>query len=565
MIILGIWDGHDAGAALVEEGRLTVAVNEERLSRRKLEIGFPHRAIAECLALRGLSPQSVDAVGLSTSDVAKTLGRLLPWTMEQHYRVRRRLVDPGWGSLLTRRLKYRLTEWPGNGLTRRISRELVARKLADQGLRAPLELVDHHLAHAATAAFIGPAPRGLVLTLDGVGDGLCGLIGSFEAARGLNILSRLPVRHSLGLFFEHVTALLNMRELEDEGKVMALAANALPVPDARNPMLALFRVEGLRLVGRFRGAALHRELARICWRNTAEQFAYMAQRTLEELVVQLARNALAATGESHLALAGGLFANIRLNGRLRLLPEVESCFVFPHMGDGGLAAGAALLVHRRRFPECPFQPLGHPGLGAVYGDAEVGQALREAGDLVWRRCEDPAMEAARHLTRNDVVGWFQGAMEYGPRALGGRSILASAQAPGLARRLNVRLKKRTWYQPFCPAILESDASELLEDLRGPPNRHMTSAYRFREGLRERLADVSGPDGSCRPQIVADDAADPFARLLQETKRLTGLGIVLNTSFNLHGEPLVRTPQEALRAFRDTSLDHLFLAGYRVSR
>ncbi|MBF0134617.1 MAG: hypothetical protein H7833_11520 [Magnetococcus sp. DMHC-1] len=563
MVILGLWDGHDAGAALIEEGRLTVAINEERLTRRKLEIGFPAGSIRECLHIRGMVPGDIDHVAISTHDWAKTLGRWLPSSMETHYRVRRRLAPPGWRSSLTKRLKYRLTTWPGNAFTLALSRHAVTRRLQTMGIHAaPLAFVDHHTAHAS-AAFLSGFAHAVVITLDGVGDGLSGSIHHYDGER-LHPLARIPACHSLGIFFEHVTNLLNMRELEDEGKVMALADHALPVPDACNPLLALFQVSGLTITCRLHGQALYRQLARTLWTTPSEQFAFMAQRTLEHHVLHLVQNAIARTGAHHVVLAGGLFANIKINGLIRTLPGVEACHVFPHMGDGGLAVGAALHQHRLVAPSVPCQPLDHLQLGSSYDEATILAAIQAVPDLRQRRVDDPAAEAARLLAEGTILGWFQGAMEYGPRALGGRSILAPADRPSLRRELNVTLKKRTWYQPFCPSLLETEAERLLVDGQGPPDRFMTSAYHFREAYRERLASVSGQDGSCRPQMVAP-GQDPFARLLLALHKRTGLGILLNTSFNAHGEPLVRTPADAIRTFQTTSLPCLIMGHHVITR
>ncbi|MBF0152842.1 MAG: hypothetical protein HQL64_03760 [Magnetococcales bacterium] len=562
MIILGLWDGHDAGAALFEDGRLTAAINEERLTRRKLEVGFPGGAIRECLRIRGLLPEQVSHVAISTHDWAKTLGRWLPASLEVHYQVRRRLAPPGWRSRWTKRLKYGITEWPGNPFTLALSRRVVADRLHALGIRAPLAFVDHHVAHAATA-FLSGYSSAVVITLDGVGDGHSGSISRFDGHR-LHLLGTIPASHSLGIFFEHVTTLLNMRELEDEGKVMALADHALPVADEQNPLLKLFRVSGLNITCSLRGQSLCRELARILWRTPAEQFACMAQRTLEHHVLQLVRNAVTLTGERRVVLAGGLFANIKVNGLIRTMPEVDACFVSPHMGDGGLAVGAAVYHHRQMTPEESFPALEHLYLGSSFDATAMADALRAAPNLHHRRVDDPSAEAARLLAEGTILGWFQGAMEYGPRALGGRSILAPADRPGLQRLLNLSLKKRTWYQPFCPSMLESEAERLLADYQGPPDRFMTSAYHFREEFRERLAAVSGQEGSCRPQMVAP-GSDPFARILLELQRLTGLGVLLNTSFNAHGEPLVRTPEDALRTFRSTSLPCLIMGQHVIWR
>ncbi|MBF0215298.1 MAG: hypothetical protein HQM00_17360 [Magnetococcales bacterium] len=555
-IVLGFWDGHDSGAALMVEGRLLCAVNEERFTRRKQEIAFPRHAIAACLRHGKITPEQVQLLAGCTTDPAKTISRLWPAGKERYYRLRRRLADPSPLDPWSRRLKYHLTEWPGNGLTARLSTFALKRELQRLGLNAPLSLFDHHLCHAATAAYGLGLDESLVITLDGVGDGRSGSFHHFRQGE-LRHLSSLAARDSLGIFFEQITTLLHMRELEDEGKVMALADYAPAMAFRDNPLRELFAVEGLNLRARHHASGLYRHLERIFWRHAPEPFAAMAQQALEAWVIPLVTQAVASTGLRHLALAGGVFANVRLNGRIRQVPGVESCTIFPHMGDGGLAVGAACLGRR---PQGPL--MRDAQLGPEPDPQEVTRAVRSSG-LPHRAVEDPASEAARLLTEGRIVGWFQGRMEYGPRALGGRSVLARPDLPEIRDILNLRLKRRAWYQPFCPSMLDSEAERLLSDYSGLPNRFMTALYRFRPEFRAALSGVSGRDGSCRPQMVADDAPGPYAALLRALRRSTGFGVVLNTSFNPHGAPIVNTPEEALNAFRAMGLDHLVIGGWVV--
>ncbi|MBF0631242.1 MAG: hypothetical protein HQL89_09685 [Magnetococcales bacterium] len=561
MIILGVWDGHDAGAALLVAGRLVAAVNEERLSRRKLEACFPHRAIAECLSLGGVAPREIDHVAVATRDVAKTLARLVPATRERYYHIRRRLSPPDMGNRISHRLKQVITLWPGFWGTDLLNRHLLRQELAPLGLeRTPIHLCPHHPCHAATAAWFGGLDEATVLTLDGVGDGLSGTASLLEGGI-LRPLAHMGGRDSLGLFFEQVTHLLNMRELEDEGKVMALSDYAPPIADEDNPLLDLFRVEGLTIRGRLHGEGLTRYLRTVLWSTPWERFAAMAQRTLEVVGESWTTQILAATGQRPLALAGGVFSNIRLNGRLRRLGD--GCFVFPHMGDGGLAVGAAAWLQRRLDPRIPIHPLTHVALGRSFTSEEIGRTVRAAG-ASFREVADPAEEAAARIVRGEVIGWFQGGMEYGPRALGHRSILAAADQEGMRDRLNLALKRRAWYQPFCPSMLEEEASVLLSDGDGRANPFMTMSYQLRPSFRRRFAQIASIDGSCRPQMVGT-GADPFHRLLKMIQKKTGHGIVLNTSFNLHGQPLVHTPGEALAVLRQTPLTALIMENILVEK
>jgi carbamoyltransferase len=537
--ILGIWDGHDAGAVLVENGEMRVAINEERLTRRKLEAKFPHLALQACLKHARIQPEDIDTIAYCTIDVSKTVRRLFPSIQESYYKVRRRKAPYRSPRTVERVLRYWVQEKPGNLLTSWLSRRCIEDELARLGFSHPrLVEVEHHNAHAAAAAHASGFDAATVLTIDGLGDGLSATVNRFDGGR-LERLEAIPAADSLGVFFEHVTDLLNMRMLEDEGKVMALATHAYPVPDQDNPLLGFFSVEGTRIRARHHRVRMHEELKKVLWHVPSEQFAYMAQRTLEKHMLDWVRHAVRRTGLPCVALAGGVASNIKVNMLIRELPEVQELFVYPHMGDGGLAAGSALHAAALAGQRC--LPLRDVYLGPEIerpGPPPNGiepHDLRDAGEVITR--------AAEQIANNEIILWFDGRMEYGPRALGHRSILARPDAPEMRERLNLQLKKRVWYQPFCPSILESDAAELLEHCSGRPNRFMTVGYRAKPESRNRLQAVLGADGSCRPQFVADDDT-AYSHLLKAVRQRIGVGCVLNTSMNLHGEPLVASLDQA---------------------
>lgn len=563
MHILGIWDGHDSGAALVSGGRVRVAVNEERLSRRKLDMVFPARSIDLCLTSAGLEPDQIDVVAATTSDPAKTLGRLWPGSKERYYAVRRRQAPPGAWAHATRAAKYRITEWAPGPVSRLLSAAILQRQLAQRRLsKARFRLVDHHEAHAAAAAWGSGFDACAVLTIDGLGDGLSATISSFRDGR-LERIRASPARHSLGVFFEHVTSLLNMRELEDEGKVMALADYAAPIDDGANPLLAWVRVRDGMIETEWPGHAMRAALARVHWRFANEQFAYLAQRTVERALVGLARDAVRLTGLPRLALAGGVASNVKATRRVRLLPEVEDIFVFPHMGDGGLPLGSAIAAAAAAGERLDID-MTRLDLGPAYDIAALEAAVAGAG-LPLARADNLPARVADRLAAGEVVMWFQGGMEYGPRALGHRSVLARPDRIDVRDRLNLVLKRRVWYQPFCPSMLESEAPRLLTDWTGGRNRAMTMAYAVAGAFRTQLAGVTSIDGTCRPQFVADDDLGPFASVLREAGQRWGAAVVLNTSFNIHGEPLVCTPQEAVDVFLRSGADALAIGPYLVER
>ncbi len=562
MKILGIWDGHDSGAALIERDKILFAVNEERLTRRKLEIAFPVNAIQACLQFTQTPTHAIREIAVTTTDPAKTLTRMFPSLKEEYYMMRRRKKGPSKFMAIKKRFKYRFTEYPPSFVTRRISEFFVKRQLNKIGLQNfRLHFTDHHHSHAVAAAFCSGFDTALVITLDGVGDGLSGSVSVFKNGK-LKRIASLCASHSLGIFFEHVTNLMNMRELEDEGKVMALANFAFPVDDASNPMTDLIRVKDFTIRCRYNSLTMYTVLKNIFWRYPSEQFAYMAQRTLEVKILHLVKNALDATGLDQLCLAGGIFSNVKINRLLRLDSRVKSCFVFPHMGDGGLALGTAMAVnyklHHISQISMPDLFLGHD-----YSDEQIAATLKNSG-LRYLKSTDIAFEAARRIAAGAIVLWCQGRMEAGPRALGARSILARPDSISIKDTLNLRLKKRVWYQPFCPSILEEDAHAILADYDGVPNPFMTMAYMVREEQRKHLCGVINVDGSCRPQIVGAENT-LFRNLLTTVKTLTGRGIVLNTSLNIHGEPLVCSPADAVQTLSDAGADYLAIGSFMVRR
>ena len=561
MRILGIWDGHDSGAALLVDGRLVAAINEERLSRRKLEIRFPERSIRACLTIAGLTPSDIQVIAASTTDVAKALGRWFPSSKEAYYAVRRRKAPPGVAAGLKRQSKYWITEWGPNRASRWISEVMLRRELHRLHFdAAELRLTDHHRAHAAAAAAACGMDPCVVVTIDGVGDGLSSSISAFRDGQ-LSRVTQSPARHSLGILFEHVTRLLNMRELEDEGKVMALADHASPVSDAENPILSLISVSD----GRFRcartGRSLVNQLKRIQWFHANEQFAYMAQRVIELRTVEVVRDAVRLTGLRRVALAGGVVSNVKANRHIRLMPEVENVYVFPHMGDGGLAVGAAVAAAADK-GEPSALDLSELGLGPEYAPTHLAATL-EARGLHAVRYDDLVERVADLIARDAIVLWFQGRMEYGPRSLGRRSVLARPDSRMVRDRLNLVLKRRVWYQPFCPSLLEGDAARVFSDWSPSANSHMTMAYMVAPAYREAMAGVTGVDGSCRPQIVSDSSTDCFAELLRAVRRRMNLAAVLNTSYNIHGEPLVCSPEDAVLVFERCGADALAIGPYLV--
>ncbi|MDB6128515.1 MAG: carbamoyltransferase HypF, partial [Verrucomicrobia bacterium] len=482
------------------------------------------------------------------------------------------LEPPGAFHSIKQRAKYRLTQWPTGNFLRSNARRWFA-----SALNVPAKdvfLVDHHEAHAASAAYWPEwNSDALMVTLDGIGDGESGSVWAWSNAdASLRKLVSLPGSASLGLFFEHVTNELQMRPLEDEGKVMALATYAANTPASSNPFLKWFSLtpgrDGLPVLRcSIAPTDMAREVGKVVWCTPREQVSKMAQQTLEMLVPQFFAVLAVATGHNAFGYAGGVASNIKVNRLIRTLPGVERLEVCPAMGDGGLALGSAMSVWRKvtgRRPK-PFIDfrLG-TDLGDLGRDAEKVAASTGA-NLV--RPVDIAHAAAERVAAGEIVMWAQGRMELGARALGARSIVARADSIAARDDLNLRLKRRVWFQPFCPSILASEAPGLLADYRGTRdvNFHMTMGFSTTPHGRAALAGATGPDGSCRPQMVANNPSEPWYRLLARVKELTGTGAVINTSLNMHGKPMSDGAAGVVEAWLESGVQHLALGSALLSK
>lgn len=545
--VLGIWGyssdrpetlHHDSGAAIVAEGRLVAAVNEERISRHKNEGRWPVESIRTVLELSGLSSRDIGAVAM---------GGLEP-------------IPRGW--LMARELA---ALWRSTGIllpNRCLYAALTAKKIVRRGpvgFPRP-RFVGHHDAHAASAAFTAPWDRCTVVTLDGIGDSAhCGAVYRFADGR-LERLRAFSGYASPGILYSYVTKAFGFRPARHEGKITGLAARGNPevlLPEFRKRL----RYENRRLVSdfipRLFGARVDAEWA-TTWidelldRHSREDIAAALQTHTEELAAAIARDALEDTGCAHIALAGGVFANVRVNQVVAAEAAKlgGGCWVHPNMGDGGLAAGAALAVVGRRVP-LPDVYLGDPA-----GSPE--DATLESRGLAVRRPADPAASAAAAVAAGLIVGRCAGRMEYGPRALGHRTIFADVRDATINDTLNRRLR-RTEFMPFAPIMTEKAAGELLSGWAPDhaASRFMTITYHVTDRCRSLAPAIVHVDNTARPQVVPG-GADFLNRMLEEMERRIGAGIAINTSFNIHEEPIVRTWQDAVRSWEQGAVDVLVL-------
>ncbi len=559
MIVLGICDSQDAGAALFRDGRLVAAVNEERLNRKKLWGGFPALSIAEVLRLGDVRADQVEAVVLGTRITPNVLVRIFRGV---HQDLRKKSGQFGYllNLFITYQTVARRLRLP-EALEAAVARRVIARDLARVGIRAPLHSVDHHLAHAAAAWGTCPFERALVITVDGLGDGLGVTVSVGERGKGLTRVHEESGFSTLTLYYSRLTQALGFTPIKDEGKVNGLAAYTTETP-------ALHLAERLLQVqdGRFRSMnhLLPASLDRPPWSElknyTREQVAASFQTHLETCMRAFVRHWLAKTGTRHVAVAGGLFANVKLNQRLASLPEVDEVYVFPHMGDGGLAVGGTLA-----WLGGDPQPLRDVFLGPDYPDERLEAAARAAG-LVPTRPADLADEVARILASGRIVGHFDGRMEYGPRALGNRTILAPAHDPKLLDELNGMLK-RSPFMPFAPILHDDQYGAAIVDGHKAwhASQFMTISFDVTPAMRDACRGGVHVDDTVRPQRV-DPAVNPrMAAILAAYHRRTGQPALINTRFNLHEEPIVCSPEDAVSSYLRAGLGALVLGPFLVER
>jgi carbamoyltransferase len=559
VIILGVSFLADASACVLRDGEVVAAVAEERLNRVKLWHGVPRLAIAEVLRLAGISLKEVDGIA--------THGKAPSAPDRRAYEEKAATIA---GAELAPEARDRQLE----ALWRRYDHEAAVMgrrtpgylaELADLG--RPLLVYGHHEAHAASAFFATAWQDCAILTIDGWGED-----GSHAVYHGRGSrIERLWHSHtfdSLGYFYGSITRALGFVPQRHEGKVLGLAAHC---SDPRSYPLVRSLIdldpERRRFVGRMdRGLYVprfeNRPLAAQLAAFPREDVAAAAQQVAEELVC--AQVAALGPAARRLALAGGVFANVKLNQRIAELPFVDEVNVFPNMGDGGLAVGAAWLAYVERTGARPA-PWRTCYLGPAPADAEVARALAAAG-LAARRTPDLHAEIAARLAEGKVVARCTGAMEFGPRALGHRSILYPARDPAVNAWLNARLQ-RSEFMPFAPATLVEAAACLYSGLEacGASAQYMAITVDCTAEMRRRYPAAVHVDGTARPQLVSAVDHPDLHRILQAYRDRTGDTTLINTSFNIHEEPIVCSAADAVRAFVTADLDVLALGDVIVER
>ncbi len=562
MYILGIWDGHDAGAALIDDKNILFAANEERYTRRKLEIGFPKNAINAALSSTGVPIRDISDIAFTTTEFSKTIERLFPGIRENYYTFRRRKGRMPQFEHLRHKIKYTTT---GIGImpgSKSVNSAILKGYLKHMGFKDfKLHVVEHHNAHMATASMTSNMNKHIAITMDGVGDGHSGSI-SIVDNKDIEKKISIPARDSLGIFFEQATNIIGMRELEDEGKVMAMADYSYPFEIKDNKFIDFFVVEGTQIRARYNPRKQYDMLMRIAWSMPREQFAFMVQQLTEAALAKFVSNCIDRYGIPNVAFSGGIFSNIKANMKIRKLDGLKQWYVFPHMGDGGIALGAAL--YTRFINEGYYNYTLSAYLGDQYSNEYTEKILRSERSLSYELLDhkSAAKSISELLSKGNYLLLFNGRMEYGPRALGNRSIIAPSDSEYVKERLNIHIKRREWFQPFAPSILEEDMNKIIEYDGKGIDRFMTMAYDVKDAFKTKLKSVVHVDGTARTQIVGDENV-MYKEILRAIKDDSGNGIALNTSFNIHGYPIVRSPEDALEMMKKSRTKYMFINGYMV--
>lgn len=577
MIILGINAYHaNASAALVVDGRLVAAVEEERLNRVKYAAGFPARAIQYCLDFAGVRIRDVDHIALPRNPWAR-FGTKLRFAI----RMPRFAMDRVRVASRFHGVKEELTSAFG---------------VDPATIRAQVHRVEHHRAHIASAFFVSPFERAAVLSADGLGDFASTMWGIGEGSN-LQVDGSVAFPHSLGMFYTAMTQYLGFQRFGEEYKVMGLAAYGSPAYlDRFREILQAEKAIGVRLnlkyfthhksgpemtwdasdqtpmVGQIFSSELERQFGPSRKPNEPiegrhNDFAASMQARLEEVLLANVNSLHKKTNAKALCLAGGVAFNCVANGKILEQTPFEHVFVQPAAGDGGLSVGAAFAVYHQKMgkPRC-FQ-MDHAFWGPGFSAAEMRSAVarqRLTGSvLVSELEEEPLLRAtAMHIAKGKIVGWFQGRAEWGPRALGNRSILADPRRAEMKETLNQRIKHRETFRPFAPSILEESSAEYFEQTH--PSPFMTFAYEVRASKRAVIPAPTHVDGTGRLQTVDRDSHPLYWKLLRAFGDLTGVPVLLNTSFN-DNEPIVCCPEEALACFERTKMDVLVLGNFVLEK
>jgi carbamoyltransferase len=572
MIVLGIIDSKPSSAAILKDGEILSAMAEERLCRMKMASGMPRQAIHQVMRDSGILATDIDVVAVAQK-VSVFEPEPIPWNgwLDSKHAGKPRPLEKISGTLAPVAGYIPFAQKAHHQLKELLSRkrlvqipELLKR---EYGITAPAKYYDHHYCHATSTYFTSNYDRALVVTLDGGGDGLSGSVYQGENGR-LMRLAVVDSFDSLGNFYSYITHLCGFKAESHEGKITGLAARGKPTYINILREFVSYEDPGQiqYSVPMYHRSALKQIASRLPVDFKQADLAASVQLLLEEIGIEFIRYWLRKTGIRSIAVAGGVFSNVKFNQRIHELEEIDDFFVHPAMDDSGLAVGgafAALAEEPRIDPRHLLQRLKNIYFGNQYGDNEILECIEAFGFQATYEAKI-ADVVAKLLAEGHVVARFTGRMEYGPRALGHRSILYQTTDPSINDWLNAHLL-RTEFMPFAPATLQEYADECFEGLDGARDsaRYMTITFNCTEKMRAQSPGVVHVDGTARPQILDPETSPDFYKITKAYYEITGIPSLINTSFNMHGEPIVCTPEDALRSFKQGKLDYLAIGNWLV--
>jgi carbamoyltransferase len=543
-----------------------VALQEERPTREKNHSGFPYKCIEFVLKHAGLQPRDVDVVALA--GVHQPPDRNREGILAEFERT----------ATLASRLKGSLRGTPVFSLHREKGQQERLSKVRQLGFRADaIRFVDHHTCHAASA-FFGRRKfndQVVVVTCDGAGDGLCATV-SLGGEGKLQRRFQVPWSESFGILYAHVTFLQGMVPLEHEYKIMGMAPYAKGGPAMRiaDQLSGLFEWAGDGSpIWRRRDGVPHMYyiqpmLNEIFHRERFDSIMAGTQLFTERMLCELVRRAVCATGVHRVAVSGGVFMNVKANKEILALDEVDELFVFPSCGDETNAIGACCLEYARLFNADSVPGIGPFFLGPSWSGATVEAAIARAAALgmTVTRSVGIEHEVAKLLARGEVVARFSGREEFGARSLGNRAILANPVRRGVIQEINEAVKNRDFWMPFAASVLEESAPQYFVNPKRAASPYMILSFDTTQKGKDELANGIHPyDKTCRPQVVGREANPDYWKLIDEFRQLTGIGGVVNTSLNLHGDPLVHTPLDAITVLERSALRHLALNEFLIQK
>jgi len=573
---------HNSGVALLKNGEIIFASDEERFTRIKNDGVFPFQALDAMYKETGISPEKISYVAMPDRKPLWQLRKILKYTIKTYF-------ETG--------------VFASNYLIESFKRTLQIKRIVPDNLsHCKLIFVEHHLAHAASTYYSAPWDKATIISVDGSGDfSMSGIVGIGQG-KNIEIKKRLNGYYSPGIYYMIITEILGFISGRHEGKVTGLAAFGKPnfelqkhfeiflqykknkldffsknIPFEINDYISKHWVNGYNPeIGTDSVAEQEykknkkQQLAtfRIPLTNhSKENIAYAAQNRLEEVVVEHVNTVVSKTGIKNICLAGGIFANVKLNQKIKELQNVNNLFVYPAMNDSGLSVGAALHVYHNVLKnEFKGKLPTNMYLGSDSSDDHETEKLLKDRNIQFDQFDNIELQIAEDLKSNKIVAHFFGRSEYGPRALGNRSIFAPATNFSINESLNKKLN-RTEFMPFAPIILFEDANEMLVNWNENDHnsRFMTITYKVTERMKEIAPAVVHIDGTARPQIIKSSDNERVYKILNEYKKITGIPVLINTSFNLHEEPIVNTPNDALRVLAQKAVDILVINNLYIKK